>query len=92
MTVTLTEPSAARVRALPARVPVAVVGGGQAGLSLSWHLVHRGIEHVVLERETIAHEWADARWDSFCLVTPNPHDGKHKEEQGDDEAQHIFFK
>ncbi|GAB4080957.1 MSMEG_0569 family flavin-dependent oxidoreductase [Modestobacter muralis] len=56
---------------LPARVPVAVVGGGQAGLSLSWHLVQRGIEHVVLERDTIAHEWADARWDSFCLVTPN---------------------
>ncbi len=71
MTVTLTETSSSPVRALSARVPVAVVGGGQAGLSLSWHLVQRGVEHVVLERETIAHEWADARWDSFCLVTPN---------------------
>ncbi|MQA33615.1 MSMEG_0569 family flavin-dependent oxidoreductase [Modestobacter roseus] len=56
---------------LPAHVPVAVVGGGQAGLSISWHLVQRGIEHVVLERDTVGHEWADARWDSFCLVTPN---------------------
>ncbi|WP_345770395.1 MSMEG_0569 family flavin-dependent oxidoreductase [Blastococcus saxobsidens] len=52
-------------------MPVAVVGGGQAGLSISWHLVQRGIEHVVLERHTIAHEWQHARWDSFCLVTPN---------------------
>ncbi|MFQ1002164.1 MSMEG_0569 family flavin-dependent oxidoreductase [Modestobacter sp. SSW1-42] len=67
---TLTETQSTRA-GLPARVPVAVVGGGQAGLSVSWHLVQRGIEHVVLERETIAHEWADARWDTFCLVTPN---------------------
>ena len=56
---------------LPQHVPVAVVGGGQAGLSISWHLVQRGTEHVVLERETVAHEWVDARWDTFCLVTPN---------------------
>jgi putative flavoprotein involved in K+ transport len=56
---------------LPERVTVAVVGGGQAGLSISWHLTQRGIEHVVLERGTIAHEWDNARWDAFCLVTPN---------------------
>ena len=71
MTVTLTEVTPAQTRALPARVQVAVVGGGQAGLSISWHLVQRGVEHVVLERETVAHEWAHARWDTFCLVTPN---------------------
>ncbi|MCW2507700.1 MAG: putative monooxygenase, partial [Modestobacter sp.] len=71
MTVTLVQESTPRTGGLPARVPVAVVGGGQAGLSISWHLVQRGIEHVVLERDTIAHEWADARWDTFCLVTPN---------------------
>ena len=51
--------------------PVIVIGGGQAGLSISWHLTQRGIEHVVLERETIAHEWKDSRWDNFTLVTPN---------------------
>src|SRR5206468_3613136 len=28
-------------------------------------------EHVVLERDTVMHTWADARWDSFSLVTPN---------------------
>jgi putative flavoprotein involved in K+ transport len=69
--VTLTEAAAPRTSALPARVPVAVVGGGQAGLSVSWYLRRAGVEHVVLERDTIAHEWADSRWDSFCLVTPN---------------------
>ncbi len=50
---------------------VAVVGGGQAGLSVSWYLARDGIDHVVLERASTAHEWSDARWDSFCLVTPN---------------------
>jgi putative flavoprotein involved in K+ transport len=55
----------------PAHVPVAVVGGGQAGLAMSWCLRRRGVAHVVLERDTVAHEWSDARWDSFCLVTPN---------------------
>ena len=50
---------------------VVVVGGGQAGLSMSWHLTRRGIDHVVLERETVAHEWRDSRWNNFTLVTPN---------------------
>lgn len=52
-------------------VPVVVVGAGQAGLSASWQLREQGIEHVVLERQTAAHEWADSRWDNFTLVTPN---------------------
>ena len=51
--------------------PVVVIGGGQAGLSASWLLTDQGVEHVVLERGTIGHEWADRRWDTFCLVTPN---------------------
>jgi putative flavoprotein involved in K+ transport len=50
---------------------VVVVGGGQAGLAMSWCLDERGIDHVVLERERIAHTWRAQRWDSFCLVTPN---------------------
>jgi putative flavoprotein involved in K+ transport len=50
---------------------VAVVGGGQAGLSMSWYLRQRGIDHVVIERDRVGHEWRDRRWDSFCLVTPN---------------------
>jgi putative flavoprotein involved in K+ transport len=51
--------------------PVVVVGGGQAGLSMSYCLTQRGIEHIVLERDRVGHEWRDRRWDSFCLVTPN---------------------
>ncbi len=51
--------------------PVIVIGGGQAGLSASWHLKQRGIAHVVFEKQRIAHEWRNHRWDSFCLVTPN---------------------
>lgn len=50
---------------------VAVVGGGQAGLSASWYLKGRGIDHVVLERHQAVYEWKHRRWDSFCLVTPN---------------------
>ena len=48
-----------------------VVGAGQAGLSMSYCLKQLGIEHVVLEKHRIAHEWRERRWDSFCLVTPN---------------------
>jgi putative flavoprotein involved in K+ transport len=53
------------------RCSVAVIGGGQAGLSMSWWLTRRGVDHVVLERDRVGHEWCDRRWDSFCLVTPN---------------------
>jgi putative flavoprotein involved in K+ transport len=48
-----------------------VIGGGQAGLSVSWHLTQRGIDHVVFERERVGYSWRSQRWDSFCLVTPN---------------------
>ncbi|HJT94678.1 MAG TPA: MSMEG_0569 family flavin-dependent oxidoreductase [Mycobacterium sp.] len=54
-------------------VPVAVIGAGQAGLSVSWYLGRAGVEHVVLEADTPVHAWADSRWDNFTLVTPNWH-------------------
>ena len=54
-----------------ARHSVAVIGGGQAGLSISWHLTQSGIDHVVFEKERAAHAWRAERWDTFCLVTPN---------------------
>lgn len=47
-----------------------VVGGGQAGLAARYELAKRGIDHVVLERESVAAKWRE-RWDSFTLVTPN---------------------
>ncbi|HEY9827754.1 MAG TPA: MSMEG_0569 family flavin-dependent oxidoreductase [Stenomitos sp.] len=51
--------------------PVIIVGGGQAGLSMSYCLKERGIEHLIFEKHRIGHEWRSRRWDSFCLVTPN---------------------
>lgn len=50
---------------------VVVVGGGQAGLSTSFWLKQRRIDHVVFEKHTAAHVWETRRWDAFCLVTPN---------------------
>jgi putative flavoprotein involved in K+ transport len=50
---------------------VVVIGGGQAGLAASHCLKARGIDHVVLEKHRIGHEWRERRWDTFCLVTPN---------------------
>jgi len=51
--------------------PVVIIGGGQAGLAMSYCLIHRGVDHAVLERGRVGTEWRDRRWDSFCLVTPN---------------------
>ena len=50
---------------------VIIIGGGQAGLSMSYCLKKRGINHVVLEKNRLAESWRSKRWDSFCLVTPN---------------------
>jgi putative flavoprotein involved in K+ transport len=48
-----------------------VIGGGQAGLAMSYQLTQSGIDHVILEKNQIAHSWKTQRWDAFCLVTPN---------------------
>src|SRR5690349_9119911 len=47
-----------------------VIGGGQAGLSVSRELRAAGVDHIILERTAVAQAWRD-RWDSFTLVTPN---------------------
>lgn len=59
------------INAEPRHLPVIVVGGGQAGLSVSYYLKRAGIEHLVLEKHTLTHTWRTQRWDAFCLVTPN---------------------
>ncbi len=53
------------------RTTVVVIGGGQAGLAMSWWLTHGGVEHVVLERGVVAQSWRTRRWDSLRLLTPN---------------------
>jgi putative flavoprotein involved in K+ transport len=50
---------------------VVIIGGGQAGLALSFYLQRLEIDHLVLEKHDPVHAWRDQRWDSFCLVTPN---------------------
>lgn len=50
---------------------VIIVGGGQAGLSMSYCLKERGVDHIVFEKNQIGYSWRSKRWDSFCLVTPN---------------------
>jgi putative flavoprotein involved in K+ transport len=56
---------------LPRRIDTVVIGGGQAGLTMSWNLREAGREHVVLERrDSLGGGWQD-RWDAFRLVSPN---------------------
>jgi len=65
-----------RVRTEHARDPspdqfdVAVIGGGQAGLAMAWHLARHHLRFVVLEAgPEIGHTWR-SRWDSLKLFTP----------------------
>ena len=54
------------------QIDTVIVGGGQAGLAMSYYLKQKGREHVVLERAPkTANAWRSERWDSFTLVTPN---------------------
>lgn len=38
---------------------------------MSCCLAERGVDHVVLERGTVANSWRTERWDSLRLLTPN---------------------
>jgi len=48
-----------------------IIGGGQAGLSLSHHLARARQPHLVLERGRAGERWYSERWDSLTLLTPN---------------------
>lgn len=63
-----------RVRT-PERVSTVVIGGGQAGLSVGYHLAQRHIPFVILDRNMrIGDAWR-TRWDSLRLFTPARYDG-----------------
>jgi putative flavoprotein involved in K+ transport len=47
-----------------------IIGAGQAGLALSWHLRAAGHRHVLLERGRVGERWRSERWDSLALLTP----------------------
>jgi putative flavoprotein involved in K+ transport len=56
-------------------VEVAVVGAGQAGLAIGYHLERLGRRFVILERAgEIAPAWRE-RWDSLTLFTPRRYSG-----------------
>jgi putative flavoprotein involved in K+ transport len=57
---------------LSKHVETVIVGGGQAGLAVSYYLRQQGRAHTVLEQASQSAEaWRNHRWDSFTLVTPN---------------------
>lgn len=56
---------------MPEFVETIVIGGGQAGLALSYHLVQRRREHVIFERGRVAERWRSERWDSLYFQFPN---------------------
>jgi putative flavoprotein involved in K+ transport len=53
------------------RVETVIIGGGQAGLAMSYHLSQLGLEHLVLERARVADRWRTQRWDSLMFQFPN---------------------
>jgi putative flavoprotein involved in K+ transport len=48
-----------------------IIGGGQAGLTMSHRLKQRGIAHLVLERRRIGERWRSERWDGLKFQFPN---------------------
>ena len=53
------------------RTNTVIIGGGQAGLALSYCLSDFAIDHVVIERGQLAQRWRSQSWDSLRLLTPN---------------------
>jgi putative flavoprotein involved in K+ transport len=53
------------------QIETIVIGGGQAGLAMSYYLGQLGREHVILERQRVAERWRSERWDSLTFQTPN---------------------
>ena len=56
---------------LTEQIETVIVGGGQAGLAMSYYLGQLGREHIVLERRRVAERWRSERWDSLCFQAPN---------------------
>jgi putative flavoprotein involved in K+ transport len=53
------------------KIDTVIIGGGHAGLTMSYFLGQRGLEHAVLERGRVAERWISERWDSFYFQFPN---------------------
>ena len=57
------------------RFDVVVIGGGQAGLSVGYHLARRGLRFVILEADDRIGDVWRRRWDSLRLFTAARYDG-----------------
>jgi putative flavoprotein involved in K+ transport len=53
------------------QIDTVIVGGGQAGLSASYHLRRLDCQHIILERGRIGESWRSERWDSLMFQFPN---------------------
>jgi putative flavoprotein involved in K+ transport len=53
------------------QIETIIIGGGQAGLAMSYYLGQLGREHVILERQRVAERWRSERWDSLTFQSPN---------------------
>jgi putative flavoprotein involved in K+ transport len=53
------------------RIETVIVGGGQAGLAMSYYLREHGQEHIILERRRLAERWRTERWDGLYFQFPN---------------------
>jgi putative flavoprotein involved in K+ transport len=54
---------------------VLVIGAGQAGLALAWHLNRSHTRYLVVDAgPEVGHSWR-SRWDSLRLFTPSQYDG-----------------
>ncbi len=51
-------------------VDTVIIGGGQAGLCMSYALQEDGREHIVLEKGRLLEQWFSRRWDRFMVNTP----------------------
>ena len=57
------------------QIETIVIGGGQAGLAVGYHLTRAGLPFVVLDaHHRVGDSWR-TRWDSLRLFTPASHDG-----------------
>jgi len=75
---TLVEEGAAiaAMAATPVKTRIIVVGGGQAGLSVGYHLKRLGIDDfLILDGEARVGDAWRKRWDSLKLFTPAAYDG-----------------
>lgn len=59
----------------PERINTVIIGGGQAGLSVGYHLAKRGRAFVILESHPRVGDSWRTRWDSLRLFSPARFDG-----------------